>query len=170
MTSTHDAVFTGLVDQGFGEFPDGVEQLIAHIDRRGGKSAFLRDLAVAFMSASRAVNEDAPPFKPSGERLVWGETIQNWRIASGGDEPEECDAENRQRNINVVFGRGHGGASLVSNEAFGEAEVHLELADEGLHLLVYVPDVIDGEPALNAYLRSDGLVVEELHTHRGGEG
>jgi hypothetical protein len=55
--TTKDAVFNALVDRGFGEFPDGVEELIQHIDRRGDRAEFLRDLSKAFFAASYQVED-----------------------------------------------------------------------------------------------------------------
>jgi hypothetical protein len=49
---TREALLGALIDHGFGEFPDGLEGLVKHIDKRGDKAAFLRDLAKAFFAAS----------------------------------------------------------------------------------------------------------------------
>jgi len=108
-----------------------------------------------------------PQGKLANERVVWTGAIPNWLTYDGGDDNER-PAEHRKRRLNLVRGRGWGGISLVSQEAFGEAEVHIELADEGLHLLVYLPDVEGEQPALNAYLRADGLKVEEIHHSKDG--
>jgi hypothetical protein len=106
---------------------------------------------------------------PQHERVVWSKKVKNWRIVDGAD-PDDCPAAHRERTISVVNGRGWGGVSLVSAEPFGEAEVHVELSDEGLHLLVYLPGIESGEPALNAYLRADGVVVADIQKHNGAVG
>jgi hypothetical protein len=103
----------------------------------------------------------------SNERVVWTGVIPNWMTADGG-HANERPAEHRKRQLDLIRGRGWGGVSLVSQEPFGEAEVHIELADEGLHLLVYLPNTEGEEPALNAYLRADGLKVEEIHHSKDG--
>jgi hypothetical protein len=104
-----------------------------------------------------------------GERVVWRKKVKNWRIVDGAD-PADCPAAHRERTISVVNGRGWGGVSLVSAEPFGEAEVHVELSDEGLRLLVYLSSIESGAPALNAYVRADGVVVADIQKHNGADG
>lgn len=92
------------------------------------------------------------------ERIIAQSQIVNWAANDGGQHPPE----NESRLIKVVQGRGYGGISFLSDEVWGEAEIHVELDDRGLHLLVYVPGDPQGDPVLNAFVRRDGLLVEEV--------
>jgi hypothetical protein len=96
------------------------------------------------------------------ERYVGDARINNWRINEGEATAGSVPKGQVSRQIMFVEGVGYGGVSMITSESFGKAEIHLELDDAGLHLMVYVQSVASGEPILNAFVRSDGLAVQSL--------
>lgn len=117
------------------------------------------DAADEAVAAARAVLAAGNP-APIGEKLEWSGEILNWMTWEGGDEterpPEQC-----KRQLRFFTNSGYGGVLLRSDEPFGEVGVYVELSDEGLHLIVDVPE--KDEPALNAYVRKDGVVIAAVH-------
>jgi hypothetical protein len=90
----------------------------------------------------------------SGAEVLWEGEMPNWRIAEGALE-REVPAENRRRRVWLARGGGYGGVTLGVGHEGIEAQVYLELGDDGVALRVYVAG--QDEPCHNVRITPQGV-------------
>lgn len=97
-------------------------------------------------------------------RMEWCGRVQNWLLKEEG-ESDAVPVAHQCRSVVLARHIEYDGLSLLFDEPWGAAEVHVELNSDGMHLRVYLPDFVSGEPAINASLFPDGVRIIDGNFH-----